>query len=101
MQNQTVQEGLTLAQLVAQGTKLTPMMEQYYQVKSQYPDILLMFRMGDFYEMFFEDAREAARLLNITLTVRGKLGDVPIPMAGIPHHAAATYVDRISQLGKK
>jgi DNA mismatch repair protein MutS len=101
MQNQSVQEGLTLAQLVSQGIKLTPMMEQYYQVKSQYPDILLMFRMGDFYEMFFEDAREAARLLNISLTVRGKLGDVPIPMAGIPHHAAATYVDRISQLGKK
>lgn len=76
-------------------------MEQYYQVKKNYPDILLMFRMGDFYEMFFEDAREAARLLNISLTVRGKLGDVPIPMAGIPHHAAATYVDRISNLGKK
>ena len=101
MQNQTVQEAQTLAQLVEQGIKLTPMMEQYYQVKKQYPDILLMFRMGDFYEMFFEDAREAARLLNISLTVRGKLGEVPIPMAGIPHHAAATYVDRISQLGKK
>lgn len=101
MQNQLVQEGQTLAQLVASGIKLTPMMEQYYSVKKQYPDILLMFRMGDFYEMFFEDAREAARLLNISLTVRGKLGDHPIPMAGIPHHAAATYVDRISQLGKK
>lgn len=101
MQNQIVQEGQTLAQLVAAGTKLTPMMEQYYQVKKQYPDILLMFRMGDFYEMFFEDAREAARLLNISLTVRGKLGETPIPMAGIPHHAAAAYVDRISQLGKK
>ncbi len=101
MQNQMVHEGQTLAQLVASGVKLTPMMEQYYQVKKQYPDILLMFRMGDFYEMFFEDAREAARLLNISLTVRGKLGDVPIPMAGIPHHAAATYVDRISQAGQK
>ncbi|WP_408097619.1 DNA mismatch repair protein MutS [Peredibacter sp. HCB2-198] len=101
MQNQSVQEGHTLANLVASGVKLTPMMEQYYQVKKQYPDILLMFRMGDFYEMFFEDAREAARILNISLTVRGKLGEVPIPMAGIPHHAAATYVDRISQQGKK
>lgn len=101
MQNHTLSEGETLAQLVASGVKLTPMMEQYYQVKSQYPDILLMFRMGDFYEMFFEDAREAARLLNISLTVRGKLGEHPIPMAGIPHHAAAAYVDRISQLGKK
>ena len=90
-----------MAQLVASGVKLTPMMEQYYQVKKQYPDILLMFRMGDFYEMFFEDAREAARILNISLTVRGKLGETPIPMAGIPHHAAPTYVDRISQQGKK
>jgi DNA mismatch repair protein MutS len=101
MQNQTLPESGTLAELVAQGVKLTPMMEQYYAVKKLYPDILLMFRMGDFYEMFFEDAREAARLLNISLTVRGKLGDVPIPMAGIPHHAAAVYVDRISNLGKK
>lgn len=101
MQNHTLPEALTLAALVAQGVKLTPMMEQYYQVKKQYPDILLMFRMGDFYEMFFEDAREAAKILNISLTVRGKLGDVPIPMAGIPHHAAAVYVDRISQQGKK
>ncbi|MFA7614009.1 MAG: DNA mismatch repair protein MutS, partial [Candidatus Caldatribacteriota bacterium] len=55
----------------------------------------------DFYELFFEDARLAAKLLNISLTVRGKLGDYPIPMAGIPHHAAATYVDRISSLGRK
>lgn len=101
MQNQTLPEAQTLQDLVEKGVKLTPMMEQYYQVKKQYPDILLMFRMGDFYEMFFEDAREAARILNISLTVRGKLGDVPIPMAGIPHHAAAVYVDRISQQGKK
>ena len=101
MQNQLVQEGQTLAQIVASGIKLTPMMEQYYSVKKQYPDIILMFRMGDFYEMFFEDAREAARILNISLTVRGKLGETPIPMAGIPHHAAATYVDRISQQGRK
>ena len=91
----------TLHDLVTAGVKLTPMMEQYYQVKKQYPDVLLMFRMGDFYEMFFEDARMAAKLLNISLTVRGKLGETPIPMAGIPHHAAATYVDRISGLGKK
>jgi len=101
MQNQILPDSPGLQALVDQGVKLTPMMEQYYQVKKQYPDILLMFRMGDFYEMFFEDAREAARLLNISLTVRGKLGDFPIPMAGIPHHAAATYIDRISQQGKK
>jgi DNA mismatch repair protein MutS len=101
MQNQTNSSAPTLEQLVTSGVKLTPMMEQYYQVKKQYPDNFLMFRMGDFYEMFFEDAREAARLLNISLTVRGKLGEVPIPMAGIPHHAAAVYIDRISQMGKK
>lgn len=101
MQNQTLPESPSLQQLVDSGVKLTPMMEQYFEVKKNYPDILLMFRMGDFYEMFFEDAREAARLLNISLTVRGKLGDHPIPMAGIPHHAASTYIDRISNLGKK
>ncbi len=92
---------MTLETLVNLGVKLTPMMEQYYHVKKQHPDNLLLFRMGDFYEMFFEDARMAAKLLNISLTVRGKLGEHPIPMAGIPHHAAAAYVDRISSLGKK
>lgn len=101
MKTLTSSNQLTLAEVVASGVKLTPMMEQYYQVKKQYPDTLLLFRMGDFYEVFFEDAREAAKLLNISLTHRGKLGDFPIPMAGIPHHAAATYVDRISQMGKK
>jgi DNA mismatch repair protein MutS len=101
MQIQSLSEAPSLQQLVDNGVKLTPMMEQYYQVKKQYPDILLMFRMGDFYEMFFEDAREAARLLNISLTVRGKIADYPIPMAGIPHHAASAYIDRISQQGKK
>lgn len=101
MKTLTPSNQLTLAEVVASGVKLTPMMEQYYQVKKQYPDTLLLFRMGDFYEVFFEDAREAAKLLNISLTHRGKLGDFPIPMAGIPHHAAATYVDRISQMGKK
>lgn len=94
-------ENKTLKQLVEEGLKLTPMMEQYWAVKTQYPDNLLFFRMGDFYEMFFEDARNVARLLNISLTVRGKLGDTPIPMAGIPHHAAATYLDRLTQMGHK
>jgi len=101
MQNLDSLNSFTLEEIVLSGTKLTPMMEQYYQVKKQYPHYFLMFRMGDFYEMFFEDARQASKLLNISLTVRGKLGDIPIPMAGIPHHAAAVYIDRISQLGKK
>ena len=95
------QTSLALQEIIERGVKLTPMMEQYYDIKKNYPGIMLMFRMGDFYELFFEDAKEAARLLNISLTHRGKLGDYPIPMAGIPHHAAATYIDRITGLGKK
>jgi DNA mismatch repair protein MutS len=101
MQNSNTVAQTTLEEIVQSGVKLTPMMEQYYNVKKQFPNEFLMFRMGDFYEMFFEDAREASRLLNISLTVRGKLGDTPIPMAGIPHHAASVYIDRISNLGKK
>ncbi len=94
-------EELNLEQIIAQGVKLTPMMEQYYEIKKNYPGILLMFRMGDFYELFFEDAREASKVLNISLTHRGKLGGHPIPMAGIPHHAASTYVDRMTSQGLK
>jgi DNA mismatch repair protein MutS len=67
----------TLDQIIAQGVELTPMMKQYYEIKKQYPDMLLLFRMGDFYEVFFDDARETSRLLNITLTHRGQLGDTP------------------------
>lgn len=81
--------------------KLTPMMEQYSSIKENYRDHLLLFRMGDFYEVFFEDAVKASKLLNITLTHRGKVGDFPIPMAGIPHHAAAVYIDRLSNMGLK
>ena len=90
-----------LQKIIDSGTKLTPMMEQYFQIKKNYPDTLLLFRMGDFYEVFFEDARKTAQLLNITLTHRGKIGDTPIPMAGIPHHAAPVYIDRITNQGMK
>ncbi len=76
-------------------------MEQYFQIKKNYSDVLLLFRMGDFYEVFFEDAKITSKILNITLTHRGKIGDTPIPMAGIPHHAAATYIDRITNQGMK
>ena len=92
---------INLEQIIATGVKLTPMMEQYYEIKKNYPQMLLMFRMGDFYELFFEDARIASKILNISLTHRGKLGGFPIPMAGIPHHAATTYVDRITAQGQK
>jgi DNA mismatch repair protein MutS len=92
---------IDLNKIIESGVKLTPMMEQYYQIKKNYPDTLLLFRMGDFYEVFFEDAKTAAKLLNITLTHRGKIGDTPIPMAGIPHHAASVYIDRITNRGLK
>lgn len=87
--------------MIDQGVKLTPMMEQYFDIKVKHAEHLLMFRMGDFYEVFFEDAKTASRILNIALTHRGKIGDTPIPMAGIPHHAAATYIDRFTSHGIK
>jgi DNA mismatch repair protein MutS len=91
----------SLDSIIKSGTKLTPMMQQYYELKKQVPDLILLFRMGDFYEVFFEDAKKTARLLNITLTHRGKLGEFPIPMAGIPHHAANSYIDRLTSLGER
>ena len=78
----------------------TPMMTQYLGVKAQYPDTLLFYRMGDFYELFFEDAKHAAQLLNITLTSRGQFNDAPIPMAGVPHHAAESYIAKLLRAGQ-
>lgn len=92
---------LSLEEIIQKGVKLTPMMDQYYNIKKDYPGILMMFRMGDFYELFFDDARKASRILNISLTHRGKLGGYPIPMSGIPHHAATTYIDRMTSVGEK
>ncbi|MCB9091089.1 MAG: DNA mismatch repair protein MutS [Halobacteriovoraceae bacterium] len=94
-------EKLIVEKLKEKAGKLTPMMEQYLEIKSQYRDVLLLFRMGDFYEVFFEDAEATSKILNIALTHRGKLAGVPIPMAGIPHHAASTYIDKITQSGRK
>jgi len=91
----------TLQDIISHGVKLTPMMEQYYNIKQNYQDHLMLFRMGDFYEVFFEDAHLTSKVLNITLTHRGKLGDFPIPMAGIPHHAANAYIDRLTSAGLK
>ncbi|MEC7275371.1 MAG: DNA mismatch repair protein MutS [Bdellovibrionota bacterium] len=91
----------TLQMVLDSKVKLTPMMQQYSSIKENYSDHILLFRMGDFYEVFFEDAVQTSKLLNITLTHRGKVGDFPIPMAGIPHHAAAVYIDRLSNLGLK
>ena len=64
------------------------MMQQFLRIKAQHPDDLLFYRMGDFYELFFDDARTASELLDITLTARGKSGGQPIPMCGVPYHAA-------------
>lgn len=78
----------------------TPMMQQYLKIKAQYPDLLLFYRMGDFYELFFEDAERAAKLLSITLTQRGKSGGKPISMAGVPFHAADGYLAKLVKLGE-
>jgi DNA mismatch repair protein MutS len=79
--------------------KLTPMMQQYLDAKERYPDAVLFFRMGDFYEMFFEDAQVAARELGITLTARHKGEDHEVPMAGVPHHAAKGYISQLIDQG--
>jgi len=84
---------------VKESQSHTPMMQQYLRIKAEHPDILLFYRMGDFYELFFDDAREAARLLDITLTARGQSKGEPIPMAGVPYHAADTYLARLIRKG--
>ena len=78
----------------------TPMMQQYLRLKQQHPDTLLFYRMGDFYELFFEDAEKAARLLDITLTTRGQSSGEPIRMAGVPFHAVEQYLARLVRLGE-
>ena len=83
----------------AMSDKLSPFMAQYMEIKAEHPDALLFFRMGDFYELFFKDAEDAAAALDITLTARGQHGGDPIPMAGVPHHAADSYLSRLIRLG--
>ncbi len=78
----------------------TPMMVQYLRIKTQHPDTLLFYRMGDFYELFFDDAEKAARLLDITLTTRGQSAGKPIKMAGVPFHAVEQYLTRLVKLGE-
>ena len=78
----------------------TPMMQQYLALKAGYPDTLLLYRMGDFYELFFDDAERAARLLDITLTRRGTSGGQPIPMAGVPFHSVEGYLAKLIKLGE-
>jgi DNA mismatch repair protein MutS len=86
----------TLADLASH----TPMMQQYLSLKAGYPDTLLFYRMGDFYELFYADAEKAARLLDITLTQRGQSGGQPVVMAGVPFHSVETYLARLIKLGE-
>ncbi|MCG8371552.1 MAG: DNA mismatch repair protein MutS, partial [Proteobacteria bacterium] len=78
----------------------TPMMRQYLAIKAEYPDMLVFYRMGDFYELFYDDAKRAASLLDITLTARGKSAGNPIPMAGVPYHAVEGYLAKLVRKGE-
>ena len=84
----------------AQNTTHTPMMQQYLRIKAEHPDRLVFYRMGDFYELFYDDARRAAKLIDITLTTRGKSAGQPIPMAGVPYHAADNYLVKLVRQGE-
>lgn len=87
-------------EIMADLSSHTPMMQQYLKVKTDYQHALLFYRMGDFYELFFEDAHLAAKLLGITLTHRGKASGQPIPMAGVPYHSAEGYLARLVKAGR-
>lgn len=82
-------------------SNLTPMMRQYQAHKNRHPDAILLFRMGDFYEMFFEDARKASQILDIALTTRDKNKEEAVPMCGFPHHAASSYISRLLMAGER
>ncbi len=85
---------------VPNASKHTPMMQQYLRIKAQHPDILVFYRMGDFYELFYEDARKASELMDITLTSRGHSAGNPIPMAGVPVHSVDQYLAKLVRLGE-
>ncbi len=78
----------------------TPMMQQFLTLKSEVPDTMLFYRMGDFYELFFDDARKASQLLGISLTQRGKTGGNAIPMAGVPYHSVEGYLAKLIAMGE-
>jgi DNA mismatch repair protein MutS len=82
-------------------TKITPMMQQYLQIKERYRDAILFFRLGDFYEMFFEDAQTAAKILDIALTSRNKSDDQSVPLCGVPYHSAEPYIQKLLDAGHK
>ena len=80
------------------GSNHTPMMQQFFSIKAKYPNSMVFFRLGDFYELFYDDAREAAEILDITLTSRGKSGGDPIPMCGVPFHSADSYLAKLIKM---
>ena len=80
--------------------ELSPLMRQYQGIKAQHPEAILFFRVGDFYEMFFEDAEEASSLLGIVLIARGKAKGASIPLCGVPHHTATGYIAKLLKCGK-
>ena len=82
-------------------TRLTPMMHQYLEIKDRHRDAILFFRLGDFYEMFFEDAEKAAKVLDIALTSRNRSDGAPVPLCGVPHHAATPYIGKLLSAGFK
>ena len=82
------------------ASKNTPVIAQYLRIKAEHPDTLLFYRMGDFYELFFDDARRAAKLLDIALTARGRSGGEPIPMAGVPAHSVESYLAKLVRRGE-
>ncbi|MBS0408149.1 MAG: DNA mismatch repair protein MutS [Proteobacteria bacterium] len=96
----TQQRGDAAAAGVDKAAEHTPLMKQYFAAKAEHPDVLMFFRMGDFYELFYDDARKAAKLLDITLTQRGASAGAPIPMAGVPVHACEGYLARLVALGE-
>jgi DNA mismatch repair protein MutS len=93
-------ESKTSPPAVEEIARHTPMMAQYLRLKAAHPDVLLFYRMGDFYELFYADAERAARLLDIALTKRGQSAGQPIPMAGVPYHAVEQYLARLVKLGE-
>src|SRR5690606_6529911 len=86
---------------MSQASSLTPVMQQFWNLKEEAEEALLLFRMVDFYELFVDDAVEASRILNITLTSRNKNDAEPLSMAGVPHHSLETYLNRLLAAGKK
>src|ERR1700754_1963264 len=97
---QTAAEDRTPPVAVADAAPHTPMMMQYLRIKAEHPGTLVFYRMGDFYELFFDDAEKASRLLDLTLTQRGASGGNPIKMAGVPHHAVEQYLAKLVKLGE-